>query len=43
VLIERIAWAKQQKDNPTRFETTRNLIEIALKAKTKQQSQRGEN
>jgi hypothetical protein len=35
-------WAKEQKDRPSRSEAIRRLIEIALTAKTKRQSSRGE-
>ncbi len=35
-------WAKQQKDRPSRSEAIRRLIEIALTAKSKRQSGRGE-
>jgi len=35
-------WAKQQKDKPSRSEAIRRLIEIALTAKSKRQSTRGE-
>jgi hypothetical protein len=35
-------WAKQQKDEPSRSEAIRRLIEIALNAKSKWQSSRGE-
>jgi metal-responsive CopG/Arc/MetJ family transcriptional regulator len=35
-------WAKQQKDRPSRSEAIRRLIEIALTAKSKRQSNRGE-
>ena len=36
------AWAKQQPDKPSRSEAIRQLVEFALKAKTKRQSNRGE-
>jgi hypothetical protein len=36
-------WAKQQPDKPSRSEAIRRLIEIALSAKSKRQSTRGEN
>jgi hypothetical protein len=35
-------WAKHQKDRPARSEALRSLIEIALSAKPKRQSNRGE-
>jgi metal-responsive CopG/Arc/MetJ family transcriptional regulator len=35
-------WAKQQKDRPSRSEAIRRLIEIALTAKSNQQSSRRE-
>jgi metal-responsive CopG/Arc/MetJ family transcriptional regulator len=35
-------WAKQQDDKPSRSEAIRRLIEIALTAKSKRQSNRGE-
>ena len=35
-------WAKRQKDKPSRSEAIRRLIEIALTAKSKRQSNRGE-
>jgi Arc/MetJ-type ribon-helix-helix transcriptional regulator len=35
-------WAKQQKDRPSRSEAIRRLIEIALNAKAKRQSTRGD-
>jgi hypothetical protein len=36
------AWARQQKDGPSRSEAIRRLIEIALTAKPKRQTNRGE-
>jgi chaperonin GroEL len=41
VVIE--TWARQQKDKPSRSEAIRRLIEIALTAKSKRLSNRGEN
>jgi hypothetical protein len=35
-------WATQQKDKPSRSEAIRRLIESALAAKSKRQSNRGE-
>jgi len=35
-------WAKQQPDKPSRSEAIRQLVEFALKAKSKRQSNRGE-
>jgi hypothetical protein len=35
-------WAKQQPDKPSRSEAIRQLVEFALKAKSKRQSSRGE-
>ena len=35
-------WAKQQADKPSRSEAIRQLVEFALKAKSKRQSNRGE-
>jgi metal-responsive CopG/Arc/MetJ family transcriptional regulator len=35
-------WANQQNDKPSRSEAIRRLIEIALTAKSKRQSGRGE-
>jgi hypothetical protein len=36
------AWARKQADGPSRSEAIRRLIEIALAAKPKRQSSRGE-
>jgi hypothetical protein len=35
-------WAKQQPDKPSRSEAIRQLVEFALKAKSKRQSSWGE-
>jgi hypothetical protein len=35
-------WANQQPDKPSRSEAIRQLVEFALKAKSKRQSSRGE-
>jgi hypothetical protein len=37
------AWAKQQPDKPSRSEAIRQLVEFALKAKSKRQSNHGES
>jgi metal-responsive CopG/Arc/MetJ family transcriptional regulator len=40
--LEIETWAKQQPDKPSRSEAIRQLVEFALKAKSKRQSSRGE-
>jgi hypothetical protein len=40
--VEQLGWAKQQKARPSHLKAIRRLIEIALTAKSKRQSNRGE-